>query len=343
MKKETHSKKRATSNGYKHHHHHHHHHHHNQNIHHTTTTFLPLLCKASAHDIKVKQVVLPKFSGDPSSPRVSCIGHVKRSNKVTGFPTQPSRPTNTAAAATTPGSSRRPIPNSIYSHSRPAALTHKPRLKKSNSASPPPLTTTATLGGCGPARSPILNPNYSALVAGLIYKTTSNKPIPSPRTPTAAAIATTGTTGVHRPASGPILNCNYSALRAGSWISLNTTTAAAAAAGKSNFKYTKLKVPYFCKNISEPINGSSCRSRDMKMMNCTIRRSGDFTDGSDRNYDVELDRPLPVVKKIKEPGFDRDEVNLWKRRSNGFELKSNLKIQQIHLSNYNHHHSPTTV
>lgn len=330
------------SNGYKHHHRHRHHHH-NQNIHHTTTTFLPLLCKASTQDIKVQQVVLPKFSGDPSSPRVSCIGHVKRSNKVTGFPTPPPKLTTTAAA-TTPGSSRSPIPNSTYSHFRPAATTHKPRFNKSNSASPPPITTTtATLGGCGPARGPILNPNYSALVAGLIHKTTSNKPIPSPRTPIAEATtaAATATTGVRRPARGLILNSNYSALRAGSWIPLNTTTAAAT--GKSNFKYTKLKRLISGKNLSEPVSGSNCRSRDMKMVNCTIRRSGDFSDGSGRNYDVELDRPLPVVKKVKEPGFDREEVNLWKRRSNGFELKSNLKIQQIHVGNYNHYHTPTTV
>ncbi|KAL0323370.1 UNVERIFIED_CONTAM: hypothetical protein Sangu_1956300 [Sesamum angustifolium] len=46
----------------------------------------------------------------------------------------------------------------------------------------------------------------------------------------------------------------------------------------------------------------------------------------------ELDPPLPVVKRAAASGVDRDEMNLWKRRSNGAALKS-LQIEQIHLRN----------
>lgn len=65
---------------------------HNHNLHiHERKKFLPMLC--SRHTIK--DVMLPKledsssssFSEDPLSPKISCIGQVKRHNKVIGFPT----------------------------------------------------------------------------------------------------------------------------------------------------------------------------------------------------------------------------------------------------------------
>lgn len=56
----------------------------------------------------------------------------------------------------------------------------------------------------------------------------------------------------------------------------------------------------------------------------------------------ELDPPLPVVKRVAPPGAGRDEVNIWKRRFNGVELKS-LKIEQIHLPNSKFEPPLTTV
>ncbi|XP_021810236.1 cap-specific mRNA (nucleoside-2'-O-)-methyltransferase 1 [Prunus avium] len=69
-----------------HHHHHHHHQHHNLQMHHRST-FLPMLCSRPS----IKDVSLPNrsasFKEDPLSPRISCMGQVKRGNKVNGFPT----------------------------------------------------------------------------------------------------------------------------------------------------------------------------------------------------------------------------------------------------------------
>ncbi|XP_031098823.1 uncharacterized protein LOC116002794 [Ipomoea triloba] len=78
------------------------------NIHHRTTTaaatFLPTLCRVSINDVKLTQhksspaaATAVSFSDDPSSPRVSCIGQVKRTNKVLGFPGP--TPHHNAAAA----------------------------------------------------------------------------------------------------------------------------------------------------------------------------------------------------------------------------------------------------
>ncbi|CAH8254556.1 unnamed protein product [Arabidopsis lyrata] len=54
-------------------------------------TFLPMLCSRPS----IKNVTLPAKShqedsyqqADPLSPKISCIGQVKRSNKIVGFPT----------------------------------------------------------------------------------------------------------------------------------------------------------------------------------------------------------------------------------------------------------------
>ncbi|XP_011027630.1 PREDICTED: uncharacterized protein LOC105127869 [Populus euphratica] len=72
-------------NGYNHHLHH-------QNIHsHNKSTFLPMLCSRPT----IKDVTLPKWedrsmsisSSDPLSPKIGCMGQVKRNNKIVGFPT----------------------------------------------------------------------------------------------------------------------------------------------------------------------------------------------------------------------------------------------------------------
>ncbi|GAV59323.1 hypothetical protein CFOL_v3_02854 [Cephalotus follicularis] len=53
---------------------------------HDKSTFLPMLCSRPS----LKDVALPKsasFSGvDPLSPKIGCMGQVKRSNKIVGFP-----------------------------------------------------------------------------------------------------------------------------------------------------------------------------------------------------------------------------------------------------------------
>ncbi|KAL6962086.1 hypothetical protein U1Q18_037041 [Sarracenia purpurea var. burkii] len=91
------------SNGYNHHHLNQ-----DQNLH-QKTTFLPLLCSSRS---SVKDVHLPRCryrwtttattssSSDPSSPKISCMGQVKRNNRVIGFPT-PYRFTIAAAATAT--------------------------------------------------------------------------------------------------------------------------------------------------------------------------------------------------------------------------------------------------
>lgn len=66
-------------------HHHHHHHHTHLHINHRGT-FLPMLCSRPS----IKEVQVPNnvssFSSDSVSPRISCMGQVKRNNKVAGFP-----------------------------------------------------------------------------------------------------------------------------------------------------------------------------------------------------------------------------------------------------------------
>ena len=74
-----------------HHIHHDHRHFYQQNLHiHHRSTFLPILCSRSS----IKDVSLPRlrdrdgsFSDEPLSPRIGCMGQVKRNNKIAGFPT----------------------------------------------------------------------------------------------------------------------------------------------------------------------------------------------------------------------------------------------------------------
>ena len=63
---------------------------HHQNLHlNHKATFLPMLCSKPS----IKDVTLPKwqdrsasFSDDPLSPKISCMGQVKRNNRIVGFP-----------------------------------------------------------------------------------------------------------------------------------------------------------------------------------------------------------------------------------------------------------------
>ncbi|KAF9682573.1 hypothetical protein SADUNF_Sadunf05G0123100 [Salix dunnii] len=67
------------------------HHFRNQNLHlQHKSTFLPMLCSRAA----IKDMTLPKWEGrpmsifnaDPLSPKIGCMGQVKRTNKIVGFP-----------------------------------------------------------------------------------------------------------------------------------------------------------------------------------------------------------------------------------------------------------------
>ncbi|MCD7472677.1 hypothetical protein HAX54_013978 [Datura stramonium] len=86
-------------------------HHHQQQLYHhirngSSSFFLPMLCRLSIKDVKLQSCKDPSssstISGDkynqnePSSPKVSCMGQVKRNNRVIGFPT-PYRPTSSTA------------------------------------------------------------------------------------------------------------------------------------------------------------------------------------------------------------------------------------------------------
>ncbi|CAN4081375.1 unnamed protein product [Withania somnifera] len=92
-------------------------HHHQQQLYHhirngSTSFFLPMLCRLSIKDVNLKSCKNPPppppsstRSGDnqnePSSPKVSCLGQVKRNNKVIGFPT-PYKSTSSTTAITAP-------------------------------------------------------------------------------------------------------------------------------------------------------------------------------------------------------------------------------------------------
>ncbi|KAG8389730.1 hypothetical protein BUALT_Bualt01G0009100 [Buddleja alternifolia] len=84
-------------NGYDHHSLHHHHH-----YFHRKTIFLPIFCRLSIKDIKLyKSQPSAAAADEPSSPKVSCMGQVKRNNRVIGFPSTAATTTASAAAAAT--------------------------------------------------------------------------------------------------------------------------------------------------------------------------------------------------------------------------------------------------
>ncbi|XP_050213506.1 uncharacterized protein LOC126664922 [Mercurialis annua] len=64
-------------------------HHQNLQFQHSKATFLPMLCSRPS----IKDVIRPRikdrtvdFSSEPLSPKIGCMGQVKRHNKVVGFP-----------------------------------------------------------------------------------------------------------------------------------------------------------------------------------------------------------------------------------------------------------------
>ncbi|XP_057785144.1 uncharacterized protein LOC131002689 [Salvia miltiorrhiza] len=66
-----------------------------ESIHDQKSIFLPMFCRLSIKDVKLNTVPISAAAAaaEPSSPRVSCMGQVKRNSRVTGYPSA------TAAAA----------------------------------------------------------------------------------------------------------------------------------------------------------------------------------------------------------------------------------------------------
>ncbi|KAL1543898.1 hypothetical protein AAHA92_20814 [Salvia divinorum] len=59
-------------------------------IHDQRSIFLPMFCRLSIKDVKLN--TLPISAADPTSPRVSCTGQVKRNSRVTGYPSAHKHP-----------------------------------------------------------------------------------------------------------------------------------------------------------------------------------------------------------------------------------------------------------
>ncbi|GER27465.1 hypothetical protein STAS_03171 [Striga asiatica] len=70
---------------------------HHHNIQNQKTIFLPMLCRLSITDVKPnshRKTSRPAAGGsEPNSPKVSCMGQVKRNNRVIGYPAA-AKPTN---------------------------------------------------------------------------------------------------------------------------------------------------------------------------------------------------------------------------------------------------------
>lgn len=90
--------------------------------------FLPIFCRLSIKDINLNNHHRPKpaAADEPSSPKVSCMGQVKRNNRVTGFP---------AATATTTA-----VTTSTHHHK----YSKLKKLFSSKTLLPPATTSTTT-------------------------------------------------------------------------------------------------------------------------------------------------------------------------------------------------------
>jgi len=107
-------------------------------------------------------------------------------------------------------------------------------------------------------------------------------------------------------------------------------------------KYSKLKKLFSGKNLATPTTVAAAAS-------CRIRRQVDVNSASEPKSNhrsescvsvVDMDPPLPVIKRpVQKPEAGEGE-NLWKRRSGGVALKT-LQLQQIHHPK--HRLQPTTV
>ncbi|KAI3464447.1 hypothetical protein Pfo_021110 [Paulownia fortunei] len=117
-------------NGYDHHHSIHEHHFHQKSI------FLPMFCRLSIKDVKLNNHYRDRISaGEPSSPKVSCMGQVKRNNRVIGFPV-----TTTTAA-------------NYHKHTKMKKLFSSKTLLPNTTTTNASTTATATIPSGGGGRS----------------------------------------------------------------------------------------------------------------------------------------------------------------------------------------------
>ncbi|XP_042059763.1 uncharacterized protein LOC121804342 [Salvia splendens] len=54
-----------------------------RSIHDQKSIFLPMFCRLSIKDLKLNTIPISAAAAEPTSPRVSCIGQVKRNSRVT--------------------------------------------------------------------------------------------------------------------------------------------------------------------------------------------------------------------------------------------------------------------
>ncbi|KAF1871719.1 hypothetical protein Lal_00020513 [Lupinus albus] len=136
---------------HQHHHYSHHHKNYHQNFHiHHRSTFLPLLCSRSP----IKDVSLPRWRGsesssfdDPLSPRISCMGQVKRNNKIAGIGFSNShRLSLTSKSTTSTSSSTSPIVK--YSNNLKKLFSSK-NLKSTTTPTPTTTIAVSTISSCG--------------------------------------------------------------------------------------------------------------------------------------------------------------------------------------------------
>lgn len=82
--------------------HHKHHHHLHQQSFYNKNTFLPLLCRVSVKDVRLRDRKdrAASISEDPCSPKVSCMGQVKKSHQLIDFSTSYRLTMTTATSAT---------------------------------------------------------------------------------------------------------------------------------------------------------------------------------------------------------------------------------------------------
>lgn len=118
---------------------HHRHHHLHQQSFYNKNTFLPLLCRVSIKDVRLRDRKdrSASISEDPSSPKVSCMGQVKKSHQLIGF-TTPYRLTMTTATSATATAMIPSKPDSNRGHFRYT------KLKRLFSGKNLPTTTAAT-------------------------------------------------------------------------------------------------------------------------------------------------------------------------------------------------------
>ncbi|KAJ0087324.1 hypothetical protein Patl1_08442 [Pistacia atlantica] len=95
----------------------------------------------------------------------------------------------------------------------------------------------------------------------------------------------------------------------------------------NNVKYFKLKKLFSGKNLTANTNITATTTTTT----CCRRREVEDVKESDVYINiVEMDPPLPVIKKVAKPDDKGDENSLWKRRSGGGALKS-LQLQNLQI------------